>query len=144
MINIKELAIGDWVSLGGIPVKVHSLFTAMNDPHDPAHFTVSVFNPADNTESGVRLPIIQGIPFSFEFMEKNGFKRVEGSSRWEWYLEDDDFRVVATGLGACSYLQYQRYIGDGDWNNIVTMSCYGVHSMQHFFTMTGIDKEIKL
>ena len=145
MINIKELAIGDWVLCDGQPGQVHSLFSALNDPLDPEHFTVSVFDHKTNIESGVRLSRIERVLFSFDVMEKNGFKRVEGSSRWVWHFEeDDDFRVVAIGLGTCSHLQYQRYLGDGEWSTLAHMSCVGVNSMQRFFTMTGIPKEIKL
>lgn len=134
--NIRELAIGDWVRhefyemnmrvqrIDGDSERISAERGGLSTQAHIDHYRIVIITP--------------------DIMEKNGFKRVEGSSRWEWYLEDDDFRVVAVGLGTSSFLQYQRYHGDGDWTNIAQMSCVGVNGMQRFFTMTGIDKEIVL
>lgn len=134
--NIRELAIGDWVRhefyemnmrvrrIDGDSKRISAERDGLVNHAHIGHYRIVIITP--------------------DIMEKNGFKRVEGSSRWEWYLEDDDFRVVAVGHGTSSFLQYQRYHGDGDWTNIAQMSCVGVNGMQRFFTMTGIDKEIVL
>lgn len=135
--NIKELAIGDWIR--------HE-FYEMNmrvQRIDGDSERISAERDGHSTQAHIdhyRIVIITP-----DIMEKNGFRNIEGSSRWLWYLEgDDDYRVVATGLGTSSFLQYQRYLGDGDWTNIAQMSCVGVNGMQRFFTMTGINKEIVL
>ena len=142
--NIKDLSIGDWVLLKSKPGKVVGINRISPNWETEGIYGVDVLLPADDTIVLVSNAEIEILIFLPEIMEKNGFNRVEGSSRWEWYLEDDDFRVVAVGLGTSSFLQYQLYHGDGDWGNIAQMSCVGVNGMQRFFTMTGIDKEIVL
>lgn len=144
MINIKELAIGDWVLLKSRPGKVVGIIRMSPNWESEGIYGVYVLLPVDDTITLVSNAEIGRLIILPEIMEKNGFKRVEGSSRWEWYLEDDDFRVVAVGLGSSSFLRYQRYRGDDRWEDIAQMSCVGVNGMQRFFAMTGIDKEIKL
>lgn len=135
--NIKELAIGDWIRhefyemnmrvqrIDGDSERISAERDGLSTQAHIGHYRIVIITP--------------------DIMEKNGFRNIEGSSRWLWYLEgDDDYRVVATGLGTSSFLQYQRYLGDGDWTNIAQMSCVGVNGMQRFFTMTGINKEIVL
>lgn len=134
--NIKELAIGDWVR--------HEFYEINMRVQRIDGDSERISAERDGLSTQAHIDHYRIVIFTPDIMEKNGFKRVEGSSRWEWYLEDDDFRVVAVGLGTSSFLQYQRYLGDGDWNNIAQMSCVGVNGMQRFFTMTGIDKEIVL
>ncbi len=143
--DVRDLAIGDWVKLGLQPYRVVAIIRLTEVPIDEVVMGVEVYSPATGRTKMERSDAIQSIPFTFDFMEKNGFKRVDGTSRWQWYFEDtDDFRVVAIGIGSCTFLQYQRYLGDGDWNNLATMTCYGVNGMQRFFSMAGIDKEIKI
>lgn len=145
MMNIKDLSIGDWVLLKSKPGKVVGISRISPKWESEGVYGVDVLLPADDTIALVSNAEIESIIFLPEIMERNGFRRVEGSSRWEWTLEeDDDFRVVATGLGTSSHLQYQRYLGGGDWNNIAQMCCVGVNGMQRFFQMTGIDKNIVL
>ena len=134
--NIRELAIGDWVR--------HEFYEMNMRVQRIDGDSERISAERDGLSTQAHIDHYRIVIITPDIMEKNGFKRVEGSSRWEWYLEDDDFRVVAVGLGTCSFLQYQRYFGDGDWNNIAQMSCVGVNGMQRFFTMTGIDKEIVL
>lgn len=143
--NIKDLSIGDWVLLKSKPGKVVGINRISPNWETEGIYGVDVLLPVNDTIVLVSNAEIERVIFLPEIMERNGFRRVEGSSRWLWNLEeDDDLRVVATGLGTCSFLQYQRYLGDGDWNNIAQMSCVGVNGMQRFFQMTGIDKEIVL
>lgn len=134
--NIKELAIGDWVR--------HEFYEMNMRVQRIDGDSERISAERDGLSTQAHIDHYRIVIITPDIMEKNGFKRVEGSSRWEWYLEDDDFRVVAVGLGTSSFLQYQRYHGDGDWANIAQMSCVGVNGMQRFFTMTGIDKEIVL
>ena len=123
--DIRELAIDDWVrhEFYEMNMRVRRI--------DGASERISAERDGLSTQAHIdhyRIVIITP-----DIMEQNGFTRVEGSSRWEWYLEDDDFRVVAVGLGTSSFLQYQRYRGDDRWENIAQMSCVGVNGMQHFF-----------
>ena len=134
--NIKELAIGDWIR--------HEFYEMNMRVQRIDGDSELILAERDGLSTQAHIDHYRIVIITPDIMEKNGFKRVEGSSRWEWYLEDDDFRVVAVGLGTSSFLQYQRYLGDGDWTNIAQMSCVGVNGMQRFFTMTGIDKEIVL
>lgn len=134
--DIRELAIDDWVR--------HEFYEMNMRVRRIDGDTGRLLTECNGLSTQAHIDHYRIVIITPEIMEKNGFARVEGSSRWEWYLEDDDFRVVAVGLGTSSFLQYQRYLGDGDWNNIAQMSCVGVNGMQHFFTMTGIDKEIVL
>jgi hypothetical protein len=134
--NIKELAIGDWIR--------HEFYEMNMRVQRIDGDSERILAERDGLSTQAHIDHYRIVIITPDIMEKNGFKRVEGSSRWEWYLEDDDFRVVAVGLGTSSFLQYQRYLGDGDWTNIAQMSCVGVNGMQRFFTMTGIDKEIVL
>lgn len=134
--NVKDLAIGDWVR--------HEFYEMNMRVRRIDGDTGQLLTECDGLSTQAHIDHYRFVIITPEIMEKNGFTRVEGSSRWEWYLEDDDFRVVAVGLGTSSFLRYQRYLGDGDWNNIAQMSCVGVNGMQHFFRMTGIDKDIKL
>ena len=143
--NIKDLSIGDWVLLKSKPGKVVGINRISPNWETEGIYGVDVLLPVDDAIVLVSNAEIERVIFLPEIMERNGFRRIEGSSRWLWNLEeDDDFRVVATGLGTCSFLQYQRYLGDGEWDNIAQMSCVGVNGMQRFFQMTGIDKKIEL
>lgn len=143
--NIKDLSIGDWVLLKSKPGKVVGINRISPNWETEGIYGVDVLLPVDDTIVLVSNAEIEKIFIFPEIMEKNGFRNVEGSSRWLWYLDGgDDYRVVATGLGTSSFLQYQRYLGDGDWSNIAQMTCVGVNGIQRFFQMTGINKEIVL
>lgn len=143
--NIKDLSIGDWVLLKSKPGKVVGIDRISPNWETEGIYGVDVLLPVDDTIVLVSNAEIEMIIILPDIMENNGFRNVEGSSRWLWYLDgDDDYRVVATGLGTSSHLQYQRYLGDGDWSNIAQMTCVGVNGIQRFFQMTGIDKEIVL
>lgn len=143
--NIKDLSIGDWVLLKSKPGKVVGINRISPNWETEGIYGVDVLLPVDDAIVLVSNAEIEMIIIFPEIMEKNGFWNVEGSSRWLWYLDGgDDYRVVATGLGTSSHLQYQRYLGDGDWSNIAQMTCVGVNGIQRFFQMTGIDKEIVL
>lgn len=135
--NIKELAIGDWIR--------HEFYEMNMRVQRIDGDSERILAERDGLSTQAHIDHYRIVIITPDIMEKNGFRNIEGSSRWLWYLEgDDDYRVVATGLGTSSFLQYQRYLGDGDWTNIAQMSCVGVNGMQRFFTMTGIDKEIVL
>lgn len=134
--NVKDLAIDDWVR--------HEFYEMNMRVRRIDGDTGKLLTECDGLSIQAHIDRYRFVIITPEIMEKNGFTRVEGSSRWEWYLEDDDFRVVAVGLGTSSFLQYQRYRGDDRWENIAQMPCVGVNGMQHFFRMTGIDKEIVL
>lgn len=143
--NIKDLSIGDWVLLKSKPGKVVGINRISPNWETEGIYGVDVLLPVDDAIVLVSNAEIEMIIILPDIMENNGFRNVEGSSRWLWYLDGgDDYRVVATGLGTCSFLQYQRYRGDGEWDNIAQMSCVGVNGMQRFFQMTGIDKKIEL
>ncbi len=135
--DIKELSIGDWVrhEFYEMNMRVRRIDGDMG----------RISAERDGLSTQAHIDHYRIVIITPDIMEQNGFTRVEGSSCWEWYLEEDDhFRVVAVGLGTSSFLQYQRCRGDDRWENIAQMSCVGVNGMQHFFTMTGIDKEIFL
>jgi hypothetical protein len=135
--NIKELAIGDWIR--------HEFYEMNMRVQRIDGDSERISAERDGLSTQAHIDHYRIVIITPDIMEKNGFRNIEGSSRWLWYLEgDDDYRVVATGLGTSSFLQYQRYLGDGDWTNIAQMSCVGVNGMQRFFTMTGINKEIVL
>lgn len=134
--NVKDLAIGDWVR--------HEFYEMNMRVRRIDGDSERILAERDGLSTQAHIDHYRIVIITPDIMEQNGFTRVEGSSRWEWYLEDDDFRVVAVGLGTSSFLQYQRYRGDDCWENIAQMSCVGVNGMQHFFRMTGIDKDIKL
>lgn len=135
--NIKELAIGDWVR--------HEFYEMNMRVQRIDGDSERISAERDGLSTQAHIDHYRIVIITPDIMEKNGFRNIEGSSRWLWYLEGgDDYRVVATGLGTSSFLQYQRYLGDGDWTNIAQMSCVGVNGMQRFFTMTGINKEIVL
>ena len=135
--NIKELAIGDWIR--------HEFYEMNMRVQRIDGDSERISAERDGLSTQAHIDHYRIVIITPDIMEKNGFRNIEGSSRWLWYLEgDDDYRVVATGLGTSSFLQYQRYLGDGDWTNIAKMSCVGVNGMQRFFTMTGINKEIVL
>lgn len=134
--DIRELAIDDWVR--------HEFYEMNMRVRRIDGDSERILAERDRLSTQAHIDHYRIVIITPDIMEQNGFTRVEGSSRWEWYLEDDDFRVVAVGLGTSSFLQYQRYLGDGDWNNIAQMSCVGVNGMQHFFRMIGIDKDIEL
>lgn len=134
--NVKDLAIGDWVR--------HEYYEMNMRVRCIDGDTGRLLTECDGLSTQAHIDHYRIVIITPDIMEQNGFTRVEGSSRWEWYLEDDHFRVVAVGLGTSSFMQYQRYRGDDRWENIAQMSCVGVNGMQHFFTMTGIDKEIVL
>lgn len=134
--NVKDLAIDDWVR--------HEFYEMNMRVRRIDGDTGKLLTECAGLSIQAHIDHYRFVIITPEIMEKNGFTRVEGSSRWEWYLEDDHFRVVAVGLGTSSFLQYQRYRGDDRWENIAQMPCVGVNGMQHFFRMTGIDKDIKL
>ena len=135
--NIKELAIGDWIR--------HEFYEMNMRVQRIDGDSERISAERDGLSTQAHIDHYRIVIITPDIMEKNGFRNIEGSSRWLWYLEGgDDYRVVATGLGTSSFLQYQRYLGDGDWTNIAQMSCVGVNGMQRFFTMTGINKEIVL
>ena len=133
--NIKELAIGDWIR--------HEFYEMNMRVQRIAGDSERISAERDGLSTQAHIDHYRIVIITPDIMEKNGFRNIEGSSRWLWYLEGgDDYRVVATGLGTSSFLQYQRYLGDGDWSNIAQMTCVGVNGIQRFFQMTGIDKEI--
>lgn len=133
MIGITGLAIGDLVLYKSKPGRIVSLSQRGIEVLFLDNMIIALLHCKD----------IEPIPISVGVLQRMGFEPVDGASRWEYYGDDGELRVVVQGLG-CSHILKQRYQSNGDWETHAQCTCFGVHQMQHFLTMTNIDIDIEL
>lgn len=133
MIGIKGLAIGDLVLHKSKPGRIVALSQRGIEVLFFDYMRIALLHCKD----------IEPMPISVGVLQRMGFEPVDGVSRWEHYLDDGEMRIVIQGLG-CSHVLKQRYQSNGDWETHAQCTCFGVHQMQHFFTMTNIDIDIEL
>ncbi|MBR5030871.1 MAG: hypothetical protein IKT03_05580 [Muribaculaceae bacterium] len=130
--NIRELMIGDWVDINGLPVQVFEL--AYN--HNEKEMTIGILDPQGEIYSAFYgYDHIEPIPLTPEILEKNF------SSTAYWYFIGTDkfcFRIDKYKD------KWDLYFGrDGKGTNLRIKINY-VHELQHALRLCGIDKEIEL
>lgn len=124
----ENLMIGDWVLHDGEPYQIRQLGIYGVDRDGEDYPAVCVGKP-----KGIGLIIerneIEPIPLTDEFLEQNGFERVNGDYQDVFYVYDGIELLIDDGytlFGQCK------------------MPIKYVHELQHALRLCGINKEIEI
>ena len=127
MINIKELAVGNWVR-----------FPYGIDKIDELCMWANYAAPATNRP--VHVLRLEPIEITLEILEKNGWRLGKYSSAT---LEIENKIVVLEFYESGTQLRiFNRAVDEG--LQILDIRISGIHQLQNALTLCGIDKEIEL
>ena len=136
----KELMIGDWVKLEDARIGNTNFVGPVVQIKSITGRHVLIPNSKGLLEDVTEEHLLP-IPFTYEILEKNGFKPLEEDSFVCKELSDIDDYIIVVDL-LVPYLSYiekhktpkSRYSGEIKY----------VHQLQHILRLCGIDKKIKL
>lgn len=102
--------------------------------------SLSAINDDDDGPWGAWCCYIEGIPVTFEFLEKNGFKeeqhQKDGTS--EWY----DFYHYDLGINIVYEVEENKFSAYLDGKKLREIKC--VHDLQHILWALGLNAELKV
>lgn len=133
MINIKELAVRNWVKFP------HGIDKIVDLPYIEGKGVCASF-AASATLFPVPVKNIEPIEITLEILEKNGWKLGKYSSAT---LEIENKIVVLEFYESGTQLRiFNRAVDEG--LQILDIRISGIHQLQNALTLCGINKEIKL
>lgn len=131
MISVKELSVGDWVSLDGEHYKVTNIGSSS----------------VDTTYGGITSnEHIEPIPLTEDILAKNGFYR---SPRWHYCeITIGNFKIyVQLGCGGkIDYVHITSKLSNALARKEIDVTTHinYVHQLQHLLRLCGIEKEFEL
>lgn len=135
--DIKELAIGDWIR--------HDFYEMNMQVKRIDGDTGRLLTECDGLSTQAHIDHYRPIDITSDILEKNGFVKMdEITANWRCQI-DERHRIESRGFSEdCMTLYYDRLTSCEEWATTAQMDCGCVHELQHFFTMTGISKDIFL
>ena len=145
MIDVKELAIGDWVQYDTRPCKIRSITRKAAISDDEVLYMIELTDPQFGDIFCTRLGSLKPLPITPEIMESIGFERTDAVlSAWRIKV-NESYRIETCGFSEDYMgLYYERLTDSGEWLIIAKMEGKCVHHLQRFVTMCNVHKEIKL
>jgi hypothetical protein len=135
--DIRELAIDDWVR--------HEFYEMNMRVRRIDGDTGRILAERDGLSTQAHIDHYRPIDITPDLLKKNGFVKMdEITAHWRCQI-DKRHRIESSGFSVdCMTLYYDRLTSCEEWVTTAQMDCGCVHELQHFFRMTGIDKDIKL
>ena len=121
----KELKIGDWVLVGGNPIKIDELVEGID--------TLSVYDDETNEIKDYSYDELTPIPLTEEILEKNGWREKKSSEHIAY--ENGWYELFRVGQeGAWAFCHYDDFL----------TAIQHTHELQHLLWALGMDDDLKI